>query len=223
MIDLSKWGFITTLACFILVLSNCGLSEGDHSGDAAGKTTAAKTTGLTLVDNKGLSAEQVENYHRRGVEIVGMTFSALNTALMNAMQGDSAVLKAIEYCHTAAMPITDSLAEHYGVKVARLAEKNRNPENAIVHAADSEIFQKFKDTPATELRNAETLQRLSDGSLVFYKAIPLQPQCMACHGPVSTIGPDSYSAITALYPNDKAVGFRPGELRGMWRITLARN
>lgn len=223
MIKFSKWIFISGLACLILVLSNCGVSETDKGEETREKAPTAKTTGLTLEEDTGLSAEQLENYHRRGVEIAGMTFSALNTALMGAMQGDSAILKAIDYCHTAAMPITDSLAEHYGVKVARLAEKNRNPDNAVIHPADSEIFQKFRDTPKEELRNAETVRRLSDGSLVFYKAIPLQPQCMACHGPVSTIGPENYAAITALYPDDRAVGFVPGELRGMWRITLARN
>lgn len=34
--------------------------------------------------------------------------------------------------------------------------------------------------------------------------------CLSCHG----TDPDVATSIAALYPKDKATGFRPGELRG---------
>lgn len=41
--------------------------------------------------------------------------------------------------------------------------------------------------------------------------------CLACHGPA--IEPKTAAAIEALYPNDEAVGFRVGDLRGAFSLT----
>ncbi|HCF96715.1 MAG TPA: hypothetical protein DEW46_16805, partial [Verrucomicrobia bacterium] len=38
--------------------------------------------------------------------------------------------------------------------------------------------------------------------------------CVACHGPEEQIQPDVLAAIRAHYPNDRATGFQPGDLRG---------
>ena len=48
--------------------------------------------------------------------------------------------------------------------------------------------------------------------------------CLTCHGSKEQIGGDLYSdVIEALYPKDKAINFKLGELRGMWSIKFLNN
>lgn len=52
----------------------------------------------------------------------------------------------------------------------------------------------------------------------YLRAIPMKEQpCAACHG--TSIAPEVQARIAALYPDDRATGFRPGELRGAIAIS----
>ncbi|MBE9562745.1 MAG: DUF3365 domain-containing protein, partial [Proteobacteria bacterium] len=51
----------------------------------------------------------------------------------------------------------------------------------------------------------------------YMKAIPTGKPCTVCHG--ETIPPKVQAKITELYPEDKAVGFKVGDLRGAFSIT----
>ena len=47
------------------------------------------------------------------------------------------------------------------------------------------------------------------------------PPCLQCHGtPNQDIAPETLAAIQKLYPDDKATGFKLGDLRGLWRVTF---
>ncbi|MFN7177274.1 MAG: DUF3365 domain-containing protein, partial [Thermaurantiacus sp.] len=54
--------------------------------------------------------------------------------------------------------------------------------------------------------------------LRYMRAIPTAPQCLACHGPEEAIAPAVRAAIAERYPDDRATGFRAGELRGAFSI-----
>ncbi len=49
------------------------------------------------------------------------------------------------------------------------------------------------------------------------KAIPLSGVCVNCHGP--RIKTQLSDKIYKLYPDDKARGFIPGDLRGAFTVT----
>jgi hypothetical protein len=38
--------------------------------------------------------------------------------------------------------------------------------------------------------------------------------CLQCHGPVSRLSPDVLAYLAQAYPDDRAVGFEEGDLRG---------
>lgn len=61
-----------------------------------------------------------------------------------------------------------------------------------------------------------------DGSTSFIAPIVLgNPLCLQCHGtPGEDIDPETLASIQKFYPNDKATGFKLGDLRGLWRITF---
>lgn len=210
----SLWIFIGLILCTILLFENC-TNAPENGGEVDGEVNAKQNA-------SGISEEDRQKYLERGRNTVKMTFGALSSALMEVMS-EEGVVPALEYCNLAALPITDSVAEEFQVEVQRLAEKNRNPANAIVNPIDRKIFSELKSLTADELEAFEKLKELKDGTVAYYKPILLQPQCMACHGPREIIGEDNYLAIKSLYPEDKAYGFQTGDLRGMWKVSLLKS
>lgn len=62
----------------------------------------------------------------------------------------------------------------------------------------------------------EHLGPAPDGGTRYMRAIVLQPLCATCHG--ATLAPPVAEAVAARYPDDRAVGFEVGELRGAFLI-----
>jgi hypothetical protein len=48
----------------------------------------------------------------------------------------------------------------------------------------------------------------------YMKAIPVQPLCVACHGPAETLSPAVRERLAKEYPHDRATGYSPGQVRG---------
>jgi hypothetical protein len=45
------------------------------------------------------------------------------------------------------------------------------------------------------------------------------PLCLQCHGKPEERKADAYTLIEQYYPNDKAINYDLGALRGMWKVT----
>jgi hypothetical protein len=124
-------------------------------------------------------------------------------------------------CSEKAPQIAKEVAAHHGVTLCRATHKPRNPKNAAdeVEKAALEAFGAAlakKEAPKAQIiTNA-------DGSRTFLAPIVLgNPLCLQCHGtPNQDIAPETLAAIQKLYPDDKATGFKLGDLRGLWRITF---
>ncbi len=151
----------------------------------------------------------------RGRAIAKASFEALSQQLTKAM-AEGGVSHALSFCHENAYPITDSLSATYRVRIRRVAERYRNPENAP-QAQEQTLLNGFAALKAqgVDLKTVDTAVVLAPGRVLFAKPILLQPQCMVCHG---NVGESDYREIRRLYPGDRAVGFSPGDFRGMWAI-----
>ncbi len=156
---------------------------------------------------------------KRGNSISTHAQFAFQKALKNAIE-TGGVEYAIRFCNTKALPITDSVSQAYKVEIRRLAKKNRNPANGT-DEIESRIF---KDYIMAWLDGRKLYARIvvnKEGQPVYYKPIGIKPVCLNCHGvPGKDIPPKTAEIIAGLYPNDKAVDFKLGELRGMWAITF---
>ena len=60
--------------------------------------------------------------------------------------------------------------------------------------------------------------RLASGEIGYVEPIHMKGLCMQCHG--DRIKPDVKARLRALYPEDRATGFKRGELRGMFWVKL---
>ena len=70
-----------------------------------------------------------------------------------------------------------------------------------------------------KMLNSSTLITNQDGSkkFRFAKAIPTQQICLACHG--EQIPNSVKESIASHYPDDKAVGFKLGDIRGIFSVS----
>jgi hypothetical protein len=59
------------------------------------------------------------------------------------------------------------------------------------------------------------------GTTLLAPIVISNPLCLQCHGaPDAEIAPATLAAIRKLYPDDKATGYRSGDLRGLWSVTF---
>lgn len=105
-----------------------------------------------------------------------------------------------------------TIAAERGWAVQQVAEKYRNPANqpdsaaAVVHTRFAENDDLTRLWTRTE-RNGTTGWR-------YYRRIVVEPSCMACHGAQE----DRPAFIRQNYPDDRAYGFSPGDLRGLYAV-----
>lgn len=134
-------------------------------------------------------------------------------------------LQAIEVCNTKAMSITEEHAQKLGWKIGRTSLKLRNPKNAP-DAWETQVLQQFEERKAkgedvTKLEHVETIQNADGSKTVRYmKSIFMSEGCLACHG--EELNPDIAAKLKELYPDDKATGFKLGDLRGAFSISQSQ-
>ncbi|RQP08367.1 MAG: DUF3365 domain-containing protein [Parapedobacter sp.] len=122
---------------------------------------------------------------------------------------------AVEFCNIQAMPLTDSIADNLNVYIQRLSDKNRNPANAIQTRTDSLAWEKIKS------EKSDFIEQHKNGDVYYYKPILIaMPTCIRCHGGKSDIAEGTQNTIARKYPDDKAINYKMGDLRGMWKIKL---
>ena len=131
---------------------------------------------------------------------------------------------AIGVCREKAPQMAKAASETTGWGIRRVSLKNRNPK-AVPDAWEQAALQDF-DRRAAAGEKPATLEKgelVSEGDTKVYryiKALPTQDLCLGCHGGADKIGPAVTAKLKELYPNDKATGYVPGEIRGA--MTLKR-
>lgn len=166
---------------------------------------------------KTLSQKDKEQYTKQGKEIAQATAQRLGGELMKYMK-DGGVKKAAPYCNAHADELTNEIAKKFNATIKRTSHKLRNEKNAP-DAKEQEIIAHFQKL-ITEGQNTKPVVEVDkDGKPHFYAPIKLQKKCTACHGIVGeTMKQQSDSIIKTLYPKDKAIGFKEGDLRAIWSI-----
>ncbi len=168
-----------------------------------------------------LTPDEEKVYLEKGKAIAEATFTALSGKLTKAME-DGGVAGAVQYCNVAAMPLVDSLSKASNATIRRTSQKPRNPLDAPSEW-ETEILTSFQQMTAKGEKAMPRMKMLDNNKVAFAAPIILQPLCMKCHGTVGTdIAEADYTIIKKLYPKDEAVGYKPGELRGIWSIVFEK-
>jgi len=148
----------------------------------------------------------------------------LKGELQGAMKSGGPV-KAINVCKESAPVIAKSLSDKYGWKVARTSLKTRNATNAA-DAWESKVLQDFdaRKQSGEKIQSMAYFSETEDKgikSFRFMKAIPVGKVCLKCHG--ENIVPAITAKLKSSYPDDKATGYRLGDVRGAFTITQPMN
>jgi cytochrome c551/c552 len=83
---------------------------------------------------------------------------------------------------------------------------NRSSALAAAHSAGEKLPQDVTAFPNDRNR--------------FYKAITMEQACLKCHGSSSSMSEAVRRELAAAYPEDKAVGYREGDFRGIISVTV---
>lgn len=159
-----------------------------------------------------------------GDEVAGRLFANLMTTLQEkiATEGPEA---AIAYCRLEALPLTAQVAEEFpSVKnVRRTALRIRNPANGP-DAADRSVLEEWLNAwnPAAPPKPVMKELTAEDGTkeVRYYRPVPVMSACLTCHGSGDEISPNVRAAIGRDYPQDEAVDFQEGDLRGAIVVTF---
>ncbi len=160
--------------------------------------------------------EWVSEARQKSAQLGARLVEALQQAL--ASRGPTG---GVEVCSVRAPEIAARLSDDK-FDVGRTALRLRNPDNAPDEWERS-VLQRFEKAMNRGADPADLdewhITRTDDGRVGRYmKAIPTGPQCVICHG--ENVAPALNETIQRLYPDDKATGFAPGDLRGAFTVTV---
>ena len=151
---------------------------------------------------------------------IAATFAEkLKSELVGAMKVDGPS-KAIEVCNVAAPSIAADVSAN-GWSVGRTSLKTRNPKNVpdAWERRSLEEFDAAKSTgaDAAKLERFEVVEKNGIRTFRFMKAIPVAEPCLTCHG--ETIKEPVKARLAELYPEDRATGYKIGDIRGAFTLS----
>lgn len=214
--------FLLTVSLAAL-LSACGGEEPKAEAPAQAEQKPAQTTEAPAAAPQASAAEQQSTVPVDKAVLVEEAKGAikalggsLKSELQTAMKAGGPVA-ALDVCNTKAEEIAKAVSTEKGMELSRVSLKNRNPVMGAPNEWQTQVLNDFEakkaaGEDATGLAYAEVV----DNEFRFMKAIPTGAVCLKCHG--EDISPAVTAKLNELYPEDKAVGFKEGDLRGAFVV-----
>jgi hypothetical protein len=131
---------------------------------------------------------------------------------------------AVEVCSQVAPEIA-AASSGEGLSVGRTSLRTRNPANApddferrwLQRLAELHAAGELPDEVAEEVATADGGRELR-----YLRPIVLGADvCLRCHGAVEELDPEVRRVVAERYPEDRATGYRLGELRGAVTVRVA--
>lgn len=120
---------------------------------------------------------------------------------------------AIEVCATQAPKIADALAAESGWSVSRVSLKERNATRAEADDWERAVLEEFDARAAAgEMPTTINTSAVRNGQFRYMQAQGVEGVCLLCHG--ENLGDDVRAVLEDYYPDDRATGYRLGQVRG---------
>ncbi|MBD3299071.1 MAG: DUF3365 domain-containing protein [candidate division Zixibacteria bacterium] len=126
---------------------------------------------------------------------------------------------AIGVCRDKAPQVAADYSELSGWSIHRTALRTRNPNNnpddferAALTILDVDTLTEYTEWVTDSAGNQQ---------FRYLSAIEMGKPCVTCHGPRTGIDDSLETIINEYYPDDHAVGFEPGDLRGAFSLTVS--
>ena len=144
----------------------------------------------------------------------------LKQELQSGMQ-EGGPINAISVCNLSAPAIANTYSVSRGWDVGRTSLKVRNPANAP-DAWERSVLESFEERKAAgedpaKMEYHEVVRQDGVKQLRYMKAIPTAQLCLACHG--ESVDSITRTRLEKLYPDDQALGYKAGDIRGAFSIS----
>lgn len=183
---------------------------------AAGGVMAAEPAASQSAPRQDMPNERIDASRA----VVNDFATRLKGALVQSIERDGPI-GAVEVCHTLAPQIAESASRETGWRVGRTSLMTRNVDNRP-DAWEQSVLAMFAARKAagqdpSKMESWAITEDNGQKSFRYMKAIPTASVCLTCHG--SDIDPALRARIDALYPEDRATGYREGDIRGAFTVT----
>ena len=152
--------------------------------------------------------------------IAGEFMGDLKAELTTALQDTAGVPGAVYVCAEKAPEISAFYSGLAGITARRASAKYRNPMNApneyeataleVLEGRSAAAGDEFFEW--TETNGAKTFH--------YVKAIKIAGPCLNCHGNPEKMSPEMLASLAEKYPEDMATGYKVGDLRGLFTISI---
>jgi len=177
------------------------------------------TLGLLLATQAAFADDDegrafVEESRRVATQIVTQVRGELSKELER-----TGPIRAIVVCKYSVPEITSSISRQSGLRVTRVALRPRNRALGEADTWEQKVLLDFekrvaKGEKAEALEFSEMVQEPAGKAFRYMKALPMTQPCMVCHGPVSQLSEAVRAQLATEYPNDRAVEYQVGQVRG---------
>jgi len=164
----------------------------------------------SMVHGSGARADE-SGANESGAKVLAPFKRDLMQALKTGLAQGPA--EAISACRVRAPEIAGSLSQG-GMRVGRASDRLRNPANQTP-AWVRPLLAGYRDRPADRAPKSVALPKGRSG---YVEPIVVKPLCLTCHG--EALAPQVTERLRALYPEDRATGYREGDLRGVFWVEL---
>lgn len=190
----------STLALALLVVGGCS------SGPSTSSVPASTPTSASAVTEAQATQTAKETFQQFG--------KTLKAELQKAIS-EAGPVNAVEVCHARAPQIAEEISKARGFSMGRSSHRLRNQNNA-----PDEDIARYLEKYSASGKEAPVAAVSTDEGWTVIAPIITQPLCVTCHGDPKTFSPELTQALNKYYPNDKATGFKPGDLRGVFWARL---
>ena len=180
------------------------------TSDKMNKTVVVEET--TVVEWEKVLPGLMTETQKAQQELILTATNALAAELMGELtaaldSGDAGA--AIAVCRSKARVVAAHVSEAYGVDIGRTSYWLRNPANVAPEWAHPYVETMIEEPTYVAGPNGEL------GALL---PIKLKAECQMCHGQADEIDEGIAAALADHYPDDQAVGFSEGDLRGWFWV-----
>ena len=194
-------------AAMMLACAGAALTGVWSAGDAAAQPRAG---GRVRPVDMASAPAPVKSAQAKADTAIGDLQRTLVARLTEAMtQGGPQA--AVSVCRDEAQTLTMKIGTQHGLAIGRTSHLVRNPSNAPRAWATDVVAASAGQKVADAQTHAFHLGGRRIGVL---KPIGTMPLCVTCHGPREEVQAAIGDVLTTAYPEDRAVGFAAGDLRG---------
>jgi hypothetical protein len=184
--------------------------------------SALLTTTLSAKEGKKKKAPEYKQEKKLAKKTIKGLLGNFKKNFKKAMKKGGPV-GAVNFCADKAEEITQNYNKTLkNVSIKRVTLNPRNEKN-LAKDSEAKILNSLKTLQANGVALPKMLvQKRDDKNIRVIKPITLKPMCATCHGTDDKLNPKAKEAIKAKYPNDKATGYKVGDLRGAFIVDIVK-